>query len=157
MSRIDDKPGHLLRRCHQITVSIFFDECKEFDLTPMQYSILSVLDGIEGLDQTNLGMFASLDKSTTAGTIRRLELKELIERRRDKADRRSIIVSLSPLGRELVSKMRPRVESVHARLLSALDPHERPLLIHLLTKIASKLGEDSRVRSSPLSEAYSDI
>ena len=33
-------PGYLFRRMQQIAVSIFMEECKPFDLTPVQYAAL---------------------------------------------------------------------------------------------------------------------
>ena len=36
-------PGHLLRRCHQIAVAVFLDECRDHDLTPPQFATLAAL------------------------------------------------------------------------------------------------------------------
>lgn len=30
-----DMPGHLLRRCQQIAVAVFLEECRAFDLSPI--------------------------------------------------------------------------------------------------------------------------
>ncbi len=51
-------PGHLLRRCHQISVAIFLDECQVFDLTPLQYVTLSAL-----------ATHGPLDKATSGGVV----------------------------------------------------------------------------------------
>lgn len=148
MTYIADKPGHLIRRCNQIGVSLFFDECRGSDLTPIQYSILSVLHGSKEMDQTTLASEASLDKSTATETIRRLEKKDLISRRRAEHDRRVMIVSLTEKGEKVVVDLRQNVDNVHNRIIAALDEHERPLFIHLLKKVCSTLESESRVKST---------
>ena len=40
MDDVYTKPGYLFRRMQQIAVSIFMEECREFDLTPVQYAAL---------------------------------------------------------------------------------------------------------------------
>ena len=37
---LETLPGHNVRRIHQLVVALFFDELKEFNLTPVQYSLL---------------------------------------------------------------------------------------------------------------------
>ncbi|AJE46788.1 MarR family winged helix-turn-helix transcriptional regulator [Celeribacter indicus] len=146
MTDISEKPGHLIRRCHQISSSLFFQECEGSDLTPIQYAILSVLNERGELDQKTLAAAVSLDKSTAAETIRRLEKKGLIERRAGQTDRRARIVSLTGEGSRIVVALRANVDNVHNRLLEALDEHERPLFVYLLKKICSELEAESRPR-----------
>ena len=40
MDAVYTAPGYLFRRMQQIAVSIFVEECKAFDLTPVQYAAL---------------------------------------------------------------------------------------------------------------------
>src|ERR1700760_3299738 len=40
---LDQRPGFLIRRMHQIHVALFQERCAEFELTPLQYSLLSAL------------------------------------------------------------------------------------------------------------------
>src|SRR5262249_5333494 len=37
------RPGYLLRRLHQIHYALFFEECAGFDITPVQYGLLTTL------------------------------------------------------------------------------------------------------------------
>src|SRR5580692_2405332 len=48
-----DQPGHLIRRAHQISVSMFHDLLGR-EVTPVQYSILRMLHELPGLDQVTL-------------------------------------------------------------------------------------------------------
>ena len=45
---LSDRPGHLIRRLHQIHVAMFLNKCSDFNLTPVQFGILTVL-----ADQSN--------------------------------------------------------------------------------------------------------
>jgi hypothetical protein len=38
------RPGFLLKRCHQVSMAIFLDECSEFNLTQSQYGCLRALE-----------------------------------------------------------------------------------------------------------------
>ena len=48
-------PGHLMRRCQQIAVSVFLDECRPWDLTPLQFAVLAELNRQGPDDQVGLG------------------------------------------------------------------------------------------------------
>ena len=62
------RPGFLIRRLLQIHNGLFFEECGGWNLTPLQYGILTILSGkSEGLDVRSLA--AELGVSET--TIRR--------------------------------------------------------------------------------------
>jgi hypothetical protein len=40
---LSTRPGFLVRRLHQIHISLFMEACAEFRITPLQYSVLSIL------------------------------------------------------------------------------------------------------------------
>ena len=40
MDAVYTAPGYLFRRMQQIAVALFIEECKQFDLTPVQYAAL---------------------------------------------------------------------------------------------------------------------
>jgi len=48
------RPGYLLRRLHQIHYALFFEECAGFDITPVQYGLLTTLSLNPDLDQNRL-------------------------------------------------------------------------------------------------------
>src|SRR5579864_8021442 len=45
------RPGFLLKRCHQVSMAIFLDGCREFNLTQSQYGCLRALEVYPGVDQ----------------------------------------------------------------------------------------------------------
>ena len=84
-----DMPGYLLRRCHQIAVAIFLEECRDFDLTPLQYVTLAALDRFGSMDQVTLGGVTALDRTTILGVLRKLEERALITRTTSDKDKRA--------------------------------------------------------------------
>jgi MarR family transcriptional regulator, lower aerobic nicotinate degradation pathway regulator len=65
----------------QIAVSIFVEECEDFDLTPVQYAALVAIRTHPGIDATRLSLVIAFDRSTLGSVIARLEAKKFIERR----------------------------------------------------------------------------
>lgn len=138
-------PGHLLRRCHQISVAIFLEECGEFDLTPLQYSVLSSLkyDGVQ--DQITIGGHTALDRTTVAVVIENLEKRGLLERQQSERDRRSKIVRITPSGLEIIENVAVGVQQTQQRMLEPLSESEAVLLLDLLQKMAD--GNNARSRA----------
>jgi DNA-binding MarR family transcriptional regulator len=52
----------------------------------------------------------------------------LIDRHRDPADRRRLVISLTPDGQRLLHGLRPRVAALEARMLSLLTPDDAEVL-----------------------------
>ena len=76
-------PGHLIRRLHQISVSIFSESVAEagFDITAVQFAALSVLKDYPGIDQVTLAGMIAYDRVTIGGVIDRLEQKPVLDRK----------------------------------------------------------------------------
>lgn len=138
------KPGHLIRRAQQISVSIFFDECRSFDITPMQYAVMKVLASTADLDQITLAHRAALDRSTIGGLAERLEEKGWIRRMPGTEDRRQKLLSLTDEGRRVLAAVEPAVERTQQRILAPLSPDESRIFVALLEKLVDENNEASR-------------
>lgn len=129
-------PGHLLRRCHQIAVAIFLDECSVYDLTPLQFAVLIVLAEQGSQDQVTLGGEIALDRTTITVVVRNLEERGLILRDKSGRDQRSKIVSITAAGQALLNQVLPAVQQAQERIMSPLKPEESAQLLQLLEKLA---------------------
>jgi DNA-binding MarR family transcriptional regulator len=129
-------PGHLLRRCQQIAVAIFHDECESLELTPLQFAVLDSLAAGGPQDQVTLGGATALDRTTISVVIRNLEQRGLLRRDKSACDQRAKIVSISAEGRKLLASALPAVESAQRRILAPLESDEKRLLLELLEKLA---------------------
>lgn len=137
-------PGHLLRRCHQISVAIFLEECRAVDLTPLQYSALAALDRFGPMDQARLGGVTALDRTTILVVLGKLAERGLITRSQSEKDRRSRIAAISQAGRELLQRVLPNVLAVQERILAPLSARERSQIVTLLAKLADENNTLSR-------------
>ncbi len=81
MDAVYTAPGYLFRRMQQIAVAIFVEECKAYDLTPVQYASLVSIRTHPGIDATRLSAVIAFDRSTLGSVIERLEAKAYIERK----------------------------------------------------------------------------
>src|SRR5712672_2457212 len=59
---LSQRPGFLIRRLHQIHVALFQEACGHFEVTPLQYSLLSALAARKTADQTTLAADIALDR-----------------------------------------------------------------------------------------------
>jgi DNA-binding MarR family transcriptional regulator len=129
--RLYDEPGHLIRRAHQLAVSVFHDAHGR-QITPVQYVILRALQDTPGIDQVTLADKVALDTSTTADIATRLESKGWIMR--ELLARRQRALSLTPEGEAVIEGMLPNVATMNQRLLQSLEPSEQAHFLRLLRK-----------------------
>lgn len=125
------EPGHLIRRAHQLAVSIFH-ETHGRQITPVQYALLRALQDTPGIDQVTLADKVALDTSTTADIATRLEAKGWIVR--ELLPRRQRALRLTPEGEAVLTEMLPRVVPMYRQLLQPLEPAEQAEFLHLLGK-----------------------
>ena len=129
------RPGFLIRRLHQIHLALFAEECAAFGITPVQFSLLSVLSAQPGLDQAALAVAVGVDRATTANVVARLEKRGLLRRRSSTTDRRVKQVELTAAGSLLLARIDPHARRAHARTLQALRPVERARFVALLRRL----------------------
>jgi DNA-binding MarR family transcriptional regulator len=63
---LTSRPGFLIRRLNQIHYAMFLEECRDFNITPVQYGMLTALSVSPGMDQKALGLAVGLDRTNTA-------------------------------------------------------------------------------------------
>src|SRR4051794_20715180 len=145
MDAVYTAPGYLFRRMQQIAVAIFVEECKAFDLTPVQYAALVAIHTHPGIDATRLSAVIAFDRSTLGNVIERLEAKAFIERKPAREDKRVKLLYLSKTGATLLRDIVPSVEWAQARMLQPLKAADRKTLLALLTQLVDLNNEASRV------------
>jgi DNA-binding MarR family transcriptional regulator len=145
MDAVYAAPGYLFRRMQQIAVSIFMEECKAFDLTPVQYAALVAIHTHPGIDATRLSAVIAFDRSTLGSVIERLQAKGYIERKPAPEDRRIKLLHLTKSGAAILRDIIPVVERAQARMLEPLKPADRKTLMGLLVQLVDLNNEASRV------------
>ena len=129
------RPGFLIRLLHQKHTAIFNSECRLDGLTPIMFSILSVLTQNDKLEQTKLAKLVAIDKTNIVGVLKRLSKMGYISRERCNIDKRKRYTIVSEKGRLLVEKMNEKVLLSHKKTLEALSNEEKKNFINLLEKL----------------------
>lgn len=145
MDAVYAAPGYLFRRMQQIAVSIFMEECKAFDLTPVQYAALIAIHTHPGIDATRLSAVIAFDRSTLGSVIERLQAKDFVERKPAPEDKRIKLLYLTKPGAAILREIIPAVERAQARMLEPLKPSERKALMGLMAQLVDLNNEASRV------------
>lgn len=137
-----DQPGHLIRRAHQISMSMFH-ELLGREVTPVQYAILRMLHELPGLDQVTLAQRVGLDTSTAADIAVRLEAKGWIVR--EVLPRRQRRLLLTQEGETLLTRLIPSVKALSHGLLDSMGETDAQELLRLLRKFVDLNNDQSRV------------
>lgn len=141
---LTDRPGHLIRRLHQIHVAIFLEECADFNLTPVQFGVLNVLYEGKTLEQVSIASQIGIDRNNAADVIRRLERRGLLQRPTSIKDKRAKLAQITDQGRELVDAVFPAMERAQRRLVSPLTDKEHRELMTLMQKLIAENNAASR-------------
>jgi DNA-binding MarR family transcriptional regulator len=145
MDTVYTAPGYLFRRMQQIAVALFMEECRAFDLTPVQYAALVAIRTHPGIDATRLSAVIAFDRSTLGSVIERLEAKTFVERKPAPEDKRVKLLYLTRSGAAVLRVIMPSVDRAQARMLQPLKPADRKMLLALLEQLVDLNNEASRV------------
>jgi len=130
---------NLLRTADQLQIR-FARLFRRFGLTPQQYNILRILRG-EGKPLPILEIASRMITVVPGitGLIDRLEVAELVCRKRCENDRRVVYVCISDKAVELLGQIDEPLNDLHKALLGHLDPHELSTLSQLLERAREPL------------------
>jgi len=135
----------MIRRAHQISVSLFLEETGALGITNRQYGIMLVLKAEPGIDQITVAKLLGLDRSTTGMVLTKLEDAGLVGRVIGKNDRRKRSLKLTPAGERMLKRLAEPARRAQERVLSAFSPRERETFLGLLDKFARTFNDTTRV------------
>jgi DNA-binding MarR family transcriptional regulator len=144
-------PGHLVRRLHQICVSVFLTKSREYDLTHLQYAALLAVKFAPGIDQAKLGGLIAIDRQTTSYVVSRLAEKGLLQRKQK--NKRTNALYLTGPARALIRVMQQHEPEIDEMILKPLDEAERAIFMQLLLKLVNANNELSRAPHLRLDQA----
>ncbi|MBX3572760.1 MAG: winged helix-turn-helix transcriptional regulator [Mesorhizobium sp.] len=132
--RLQEQVGYILRKAQQRHIAIFSSQISE--LTPPQFATLAKLGDLGECSQNHLGQLVAMDAATIKGVVDRLKLRGLVAVAEDNEDRRRIVVSLTPLGRDMLVQLVPVAVKITRDTLQPLTKRESQTLLKLLNKIS---------------------
>ncbi len=146
------RPGHLIRRLHQIHVALFLEECGKHNLTPVQFGVLTVLADKKIRDQVTIATMIGVDRNTAADVIRRLKDRGLLERPENQVDKRSKLAKITSAGQLLVETVKPGMIEAQTRLINPLSKEEYEQFMLLTQKLIVANDHSSRAPWKPFQE-----
>jgi MarR family transcriptional regulator, organic hydroperoxide resistance regulator len=111
------------------------------DLTLAQYYMLFPLTGEAALPVSRLAHYAGVAAPTATRMIDSLERSGLVRRERTHDDRRTVLISLTPTGHELMGRKQQELARRRRTLYERLEPDEREPSERLLRHLAELIGE----------------
>jgi DNA-binding MarR family transcriptional regulator len=144
--RMFRRPGHLVRRLHQICVSVFIREAEDLNLTSLQFAALKGIEKSPGIEQISLARSIAIDRQTASNVLGRLEKRGLI-RKHDK-DKRTKALFLTPKGEKIIRAMADRTDKIDELILSPLKKAERAQFLDTLLRLVDTNNELSRAPMS---------
>lgn len=131
--------GYLGYQIRQAQAAVFRDltaATADLEVTPGEYSLLTMMDANPGISQIDLAAIHKLDKSTLSLAVTRLVKRGLIRRVRSSNDDRANRLFLRAAGRGLLERVRERVEAQERTIDTALRPGERERMLDALQRIS---------------------
>ncbi len=144
LAEIYNRPGFMIRRAHQIAVSVFIGAAAEHALTPTQHGVLIVASRLPGVDQIGVSRLMGLDKSTAGLVISNLVGRKLLDRTPDKRDRRRHHLRITRAGERTLVRVAPAVARAQERLLEPFTPAEGRTLVELLRRLTESFNDVTR-------------
>jgi DNA-binding MarR family transcriptional regulator len=138
-----DRPGYLIRRAHQMAVSMFLEYSD--GMTPTQYGVLLLVAGVARIDQIGIARRLGLDRSTAGLVVGKLVEAGLIARATDAEDQRRYRLRITRRGRERLAALEGPVAEERARLLAPFTAEEAKQFLALLHRFVEAHNLASRV------------
>jgi DNA-binding MarR family transcriptional regulator len=133
-------PYLLARASFQVSRQ-FHAQLAPLGLDPPIWRVLATLSDGAGMTIGELAAIVLLKQPTLTKVIDRMAAQGLVQRTGIEADRRKVVVSVTPAGRSLVGGLIAKARAHEARILAGYTPAEARLLKKVLATLIDRTGE----------------
>ncbi|MEV0407187.1 MarR family winged helix-turn-helix transcriptional regulator [Actinoallomurus sp. NPDC050550] len=113
------------------------------DVRLWHMAVLAALADFGPHAQRDLAARLSIDPSDVVKVLDELAAADHVERARDPADRRRVVVTITPAGRTALADLTSEASAVQEGVLAPLDEDERARLHDLLLRLFAHLHEET--------------
>jgi DNA-binding MarR family transcriptional regulator len=134
--------GYVLRRAQLVVFQDFFQAFAPFNISPAQFSVLTVIERNPGLTQSQVAAALGIKRTNFVGLLDALERRALAERRQAARDKRSYALYLTSDGAALMRKLKPVLKAHESRMVARIGEAGRDRLVELLHEIVDARGSN---------------
>ncbi len=127
--------GYNTRRATLTIISRFMERMAEFDLRPVDFSVLSLIGHNPGITSRELCSALNILPPNMVGFLKAFEKRDLIERTPHPTDGRAMGLSLTQNGQQLMQKAEAAAIESDSSAAHQLSAAEQKTLMRLLKKI----------------------
>jgi DNA-binding MarR family transcriptional regulator len=124
---------------------------RPLELSSLQYTVMSVLAKNDNLSSSRLSRRFYVTPQAMGEIILLLERKGLIERREDPANKKSLLLSLTRLGKSVCAEGDAHVRKLERKIFGDLSATETATLRSILMRAASVLRPDEHREQEAIS------
>ena len=129
-----------LAKASQTGIKFMSQKIAALNITPVQAMVIGFLAEEDQIMAGELGKKVELDSATLTGILDRLEAAQLIERKGNPDDRRSVKIHLTKLGKETGFEAKKLIEEANKEFLADLTEVEKRELRGLISKLREKIS-----------------
>lgn len=134
-ARLSGLAGYWFRIVWKAILADYGAAMEDLGLSPIQVSILSVIDETPGLNQGQYGRALGIQRANMVNLVGGLMDRGLIERREVPGDRRAFALHLTGEGEAVLGESYRRIEAHEARMFAPLGDDERRALLDMLKRV----------------------
>jgi DNA-binding MarR family transcriptional regulator len=116
--------------------------CRErWGMSPPAWRVMAHVGELQPITAKQIGQRAAIDSVSLSRALAQLDALGFVERRIDAADRRRIILRLTPQGQAVYDTVAPFTVEAERTLLAALNAQERAALRDLTRRVWERSGQ----------------
>jgi DNA-binding MarR family transcriptional regulator len=133
---LDQVVGLRLRMAHAASQRTFMEMLAPLELTQKQVAVLWLIDANPAVSQIQLATTLGMDRATMMAIVDRLDGRNLLARRRSKADRRRQELQLTEAGRALLVRAKALIGAHEETLKARIGARELAAFTAALRRVA---------------------
>jgi DNA-binding MarR family transcriptional regulator len=128
-------------RAGEAFVALANQSLNGYQLSPAARQALATLDGAgEPLSPTEIARRLIVTTASITSLLDTLERRGLVERHPDPADRRRLLITITPTARDLVRRFVPEIVALQASVMRDIPEEERRQFVAVLTRIREAIA-----------------
>lgn len=136
---LDHSVGYLLNRAASIIAARFSDDLKAWDINLQAWRVLAALRHEDHQTLSDLASHTGSELSYLSRAVGALETRGYVQRSESPTDRRTIQLSLTRAGVEIVGELAPRAWEIERMSMKGVSAHELAITLKTLRAVHSNL------------------